>query len=37
VTVSPGLIGVALVVDRRGDRRALVLRDAQHEYVFEEK
>ncbi|HSK03448.1 MAG TPA: serine hydrolase domain-containing protein [Kofleriaceae bacterium] len=37
VTISPGLIGVTLVVDSRGGKRALVLRDAQHEYVFEEK
>jgi CubicO group peptidase (beta-lactamase class C family) len=37
VTISPGIIGLPLVVGSRGGKRTLVLRDAQHEYVFEEK
>jgi CubicO group peptidase (beta-lactamase class C family) len=35
VTIAPGVIGVEFTV-RAGPKRALVLRDAQHEYVFEE-
>jgi hypothetical protein len=37
VTVSPGLIGLPFVVGERGGKRTLVVRDAQHEYVFEER
>ena len=37
VTVAPGLTGVSLVVGASGGKRTLVLRDAQHEYVFTEK
>lgn len=35
VTIVPGFDGLELVVGQ-GDRRTLVLRDAQHEYVFEQ-
>ena len=36
ITIAPGIIGIELVVGS-GPKRTLVLRDAQHEYVFEEK
>jgi hypothetical protein len=36
-TVLPVLMGVDFVVAERGGKRALVLRDAQHEYVLTEK
>jgi CubicO group peptidase (beta-lactamase class C family) len=36
VTLEPTLVGVELVVGERGGKRVLVLRDAQHEYVFTE-
>jgi CubicO group peptidase (beta-lactamase class C family) len=36
VTVAPGLTGFELTVGARGPKRTLVIRDAQHEYVFEE-
>jgi CubicO group peptidase (beta-lactamase class C family) len=36
VTVAPGADGIAFVVDRRDGKRALVVRDMQHEYVFAE-
>ncbi|HEX5064006.1 MAG TPA: serine hydrolase [Kofleriaceae bacterium] len=36
VTIAPGL-GVELVVGSANGKRSLVLRDAQHEYVFVEK
>jgi CubicO group peptidase (beta-lactamase class C family) len=35
VAITPGVIGFNFMV-RGGERRALVLRDAQHEYVFQE-
>ena len=35
ITVTPGMIGFEFVVGD-GDQRTLVVRDAQHEYVFEE-
>jgi CubicO group peptidase (beta-lactamase class C family) len=35
ITIVPGLIGVEFVVGS-GPKRTLTLRDAQHEYVFEE-
>jgi len=37
VTISPGLIGLPLVAGTSGGKRTLVVRDAQHEYVFTEK
>ena len=37
VTASPGIIGVELVASTKDGKRTLVLRDAQHEYVFSEK
>ena len=37
ITVVPGMNGLEFVVGRSGDKRALTLRDAQHEYVLEEK
>jgi CubicO group peptidase (beta-lactamase class C family) len=36
VTIAPGARGFELVVADKDDQRALVLRDAQHEYVFAE-
>lgn len=36
ITIAPGIIGIELAVGS-GAKRTLVLRDAQHEYVFEEK
>jgi CubicO group peptidase (beta-lactamase class C family) len=38
VTIAPGIIGLPLVAGMTaGGKRTLVMRDAQHEYVFEEK
>jgi CubicO group peptidase (beta-lactamase class C family) len=37
VTIAPGIIGLPLVAGTAGGKRTLVLRDAQHEYVFVEK
>lgn len=37
VTVSPGLNGFEFVVADKAGQRALVLRDAQHEYAFQER
>jgi hypothetical protein len=34
VTIGPGIAGLPFVVDERDGKRALVIRDAQHEYVF---
>jgi CubicO group peptidase (beta-lactamase class C family) len=36
LTIAPGLLGLEFVVGK-GARRTLVTRDAQHEYVFEER
>jgi CubicO group peptidase (beta-lactamase class C family) len=36
VTIAPGSEGIAFVVEERDARRALVVRDMQHEYVFTE-
>jgi hypothetical protein len=36
VTVAPGIPGFTFVVTDRGGKRALVVRDMQHEYVFVE-
>jgi CubicO group peptidase (beta-lactamase class C family) len=36
VTITPGLIGLETVVGAAGGKRTLVIRDAQHEYVFTE-
>ncbi len=37
LTTDPGANGFEFVVGRASDRRTLVLRDAQHEYVFTEE
>lgn len=37
VLISPGVIRLELVPGTVGGKRTLVLRDAQHEYVFTEK
>ena len=37
ITIVPGLTGFEFVAGSRGDRRTLMLRDAQHEYLFQEK
>jgi hypothetical protein len=37
ITIVPGMNGLEFVVGRSGDKRVLTLRDAQHEYVIEEK
>jgi CubicO group peptidase (beta-lactamase class C family) len=37
VMIAPGVIGLPIVAGERGGKRTLVVRDAQHEYVFEEK
>jgi hypothetical protein len=36
VTIAPTAGGYELVVDERSGKRALVLRDSQHEYTFTE-
>jgi CubicO group peptidase (beta-lactamase class C family) len=36
VTISPGVNGFEFVVADRAGKRSLLLRDAQHEYVFQE-
>ena len=36
VTIVPGMMGIELVVGSAQDKRSLILRDAQHEYVFVE-
>jgi len=36
VTIAPGVSGSEFVVGS-GTKRALILRDAQHEYVFDER
>jgi len=37
ITVVPGFNGLEFVVGKSGDKRSLTLRDAQHEYVLQEK
>ena len=37
VTIAPGIDGLPFVVGSRAGKRTLILRDAQHEYVFEER
>jgi CubicO group peptidase (beta-lactamase class C family) len=37
VTISPGIEGFDLVVGAANGKRTLIVRDAQHEYVFDEK
>jgi CubicO group peptidase (beta-lactamase class C family) len=37
VTTAPGLQGFEFVVGGAGSKRTLVLRDAQHQYVFDER
>jgi CubicO group peptidase (beta-lactamase class C family) len=36
VTIDPAITGLEFVVAERGGKRALVIRDAQHEYVYSE-
>ena len=36
ITIDPGVSGFEFVVGERSGKRLLVLRDAQHEYVFTE-
>lgn len=36
VTISPGFGGSGLLVCTTGNRRELILNDAQHEYAFED-
>ena len=36
VLVDPGVVKADLVVGEHGGKRALTVRDAQHEYVFDE-
>lgn len=36
ISVDPGLLGFDFVAGERGGKRVLVIRDAQHEYVFTE-
>jgi len=36
-TIAPGIAGFDLVVGPAGAKRTLIMRDAQHEYVFTEK
>ncbi len=37
LTTAPGGTGFEFVVGAAGGKRTLVTRDAQHEYVFEER
>ena len=37
LTIAPGITGITLVVGEADGKRTLILRDAQHEYVFVEK
>ena len=37
ITIDPGADGFELVLGERGSKRTLTMRDAQHEYVFDEK
>ncbi len=37
ITIVPGMIGSEFVVGAAGPKRTLITRDAQHEYVFEER
>ena len=37
VPLDPGAVAVGFVVGKAKDKRTLTLRDAQHEYVFEEQ
>jgi hypothetical protein len=34
ITIDPTIAGFEFVVSEKGDKRALVIRDAQHEYTF---
>ena len=36
ITTAPGMVGFEFVIAQRDGKRALVVRDAQHEYVFAE-
>jgi len=36
ITIAPGVVGFEFVVGS-GTKRTLTIRDAQHEYVFEER
>ena len=37
ITIVPGLTGFEFVVGNRGAKRTLMLRDAQHEYLYQER
>jgi CubicO group peptidase (beta-lactamase class C family) len=37
LTLTPGLAGLELVVGSKDGKRTLIMRDAQHEYVFDER
>ena len=37
LTTAPGVAGLEFVVGTSGEKRPLVTRDAQHEYVFVEQ
>lgn len=36
ISSTPGMIGLETVAGSKDSRRALVVRDSQHEYVFSE-
>jgi hypothetical protein len=36
ITITPGIIGMEFVISERSGKRALIIRDAQHEYWFTE-
>jgi hypothetical protein len=37
ITIDPTMDGFEFVVGAKAGKRSLVIRDAQHEYVFEER
>jgi hypothetical protein len=36
ITIDPAVYGFEFVVGERGGKRVLIIRDGQHEYVFNE-
>jgi hypothetical protein len=36
ITIDPGTDGFEFVVGERGGKRVLIIRDGQHEYIFNE-
>jgi hypothetical protein len=36
ITIDPAISGLEFVIAQRGGKRALIMRDGQHEYVFHE-